>query len=319
MKKDQTVNLAEIARRENIKYPTLTKRIKDGISLEDAIELGRRDRDLRSVVGESLEQRTAVQSDKMFVFQGKTYTSVPDAAASIGVNANTVYSRRKQLMDKDDLSLKEATVKALEQMAGKKHTPRKRTPVTVFGRTYDSQQAAADHYGVKIVTINSRRDRVPKGQPRLSFEAALALVLNNQDNGKLKYQSQNTSASWQRLLPALREIFAPIIKETKSSITGSVSIRIPESENSLLCTITMTSAGFVSLHFPTINVKAESINELNNQYAGVKFVVVGEHVDMRCDIPVVGRIKTDASLVVNARNHCIAVLENVYRQQNISD
>ena len=299
MPEDRKANYAAIARDQNISYQLLLKKIKSGLSLNDAIMECIMIRDARIVSGSRPHRSSRGQNP--VVFRGTTYPTFAAACQAFGISSATAYAQRSRLMQEEKIMIDEASVRVLEKAASNQSRKRKRAKIVIDGIEYSSQVQAAEALGIPLGSIAARRTR-----DHISFEEAVSLLRQGSISKALCYDSSCSS---------------PYLEQLQTALTHSTM----GSENcgqfiSLAFTIANRSSIQIRIFFPTVqfasvlmegdNLTSDNdVNITNAKYLGIKFIMNNDNsVCARSDIPLTGRIKTDVAQILRVINHCKNVL-----------
>ena len=112
---NRKANYAAIAREQNISYQLLLKKIKSGLSLNDAIMECSMIRDARIASGSRPHRSSRGQNP--IVFHGTTYSTFAAACQAFGISSATAYAQRSRLMQEERIMIDEASIRVLEKAA----------------------------------------------------------------------------------------------------------------------------------------------------------------------------------------------------------
>lgn len=292
----ENINMAEIARQNNISYQQLRKKIKSGMSPDDA-------------VADCIADRCRSGSGKRPLnFSGKNYPTFAAACHDFDLNPATAYAQRSRLMREKQLTTEQASLRVLElaQQSPPKH--RRREPIVIDGIKYKSQVEAAKALGLSIGSISARRVR-----DHSSFaEAVMALRQKKElkiDAAAMRLTVDPTSY-WRDLSVAVS-----IAIDDSELLDSSVFLPLQygdifwgvaylEQVMSDLATIRTTSLAY-------LQYTDEDINRLNRSSAGVKFVRIDDGIIMISDVYLTGQRDMDVALVRRAIERCIRALSEL--------
>ena len=300
---EKKINMAEIARKYNISYQLLTKKIKSGLPLAEAIDECIIDRDARLSSG-SRPHRSSRGQDPIS-FRGTTYATFSAACQALGLSPSSAYAQRSRLIKEERLPVEQASIRVLERAIENAPKKRKRNPVVINGVAYDSQVQAAQALGISMGTIAARRVR-----DNVSFGEAIRSLLEKRDAVNLTYAAHHTGAYWAKLKAALVQS----IHGAEDLSSHIYFLLLVTRSGHIPARIVMLSPNYATIYTDKIPFISENdIDKWNAKYYGIKLVVEhGHSVIARCDVPLSGRINTDVAQILRVQGHCHNVLMDIY-------
>lgn len=191
------INLAAVARTNDISYQRLLKKVKAGIPLSTAIDECLIAREA-SISSGSRPHRSS-RGQGPITWRGTTYATFAAACQEIGISLSTAYAQRSRLVANERLSIEQASIRVLDRAADNMPRRHKRTPVIINGVQYDSQALAAQVLGISMGTIAARRVR-----NHVSFSEAVNQILADRSGINLSYNARCTDTPyWAQLSAAL--------------------------------------------------------------------------------------------------------------------